>query len=320
MVKWSSVIRRASVTLATVVPLLATAFGQQPQYPAADLTVTVTAKDGANIADAIETLSKSSDPLVAGLAGKMLMLAQALTQQPKGRPAYTVGPLASEEESAVKLRGYLEKFEDDDGPIRLELLKSWTDTDPRLFRLSVPRFLEMLAAIAKGPFAQVPVMQRQQLIFLGRMVMDLNQQAGGVIKDRDIFAALAGGFDDTSVSGRLGRVVQAMAVNGGTYDLIPEHCIEDVAKVTSAGFIVPAKPSDARRINVTFNKTRYTTTADDLLWSLMRFFAGDKSPDWAELAKANTRIRHGREILEYLEAQIGESALGRPPSAPVLKP
>jgi hypothetical protein len=279
--------------------------------PASRLSVTVTAADSERISKAIDTLSKADDALIARLAPRMLMLAAALSQPPAKAAGYNVGPLVSEEEKHVKLRKFLEEFSEDSGPIRLQLRTTWTDQDPALYHFTVPRFLEMLAAIAKGPFVQVTVAHRRQLIFLGRMTMDLNHQVGEVITGKEIFAALAAACRDETAGSRIARIVDAMAADGGVFDLVPRGEIKDFNRWITTALAIRPSSLESRPVRVMFDGKTVDTTTDHLVWSLIRFFAGDRNSDWREQARATERSSTGRQVLDYLQAQVDRNAAVR---------
>jgi hypothetical protein len=270
------------------------------QTPPVQLSVTVTADDTRRMKDAVKTLGGSDDPFIARLSGYVTTLAERL---PLREPLYLVGPLTDQEAAIIDLDSYLTSHQDAHGTIKLQVRTSWTATGLRVYTLSPASFLTLLAAIANGPMVQVPALQRQQLLFLGRMLLDVNTQAGGVIPQMAIFDALSRAFQDKHVGERLVAIVQAMADVPHSYDLVPPSRLADFRKLAEAGFFIDADPRGGG-ISVRYGENEYTMRPDHLMWSCLRLFSGDASRDWAEQAAARDRTMLGRDILGYLEIQV----------------
>ncbi len=251
----------------------------------------------------VKSLQDNRDPFLAAISRHLTVLTEALAQ-PSLRRSVTIGPLTPSESETIRLEDYLLKYQVGQGPIHLQMRMGWNDRRVEIYNFTPSSFLAMLAAIASGPLVQVPVVQQQQVLFLGRMILDLNSQAGGVIPDREIFSALAKVFRDKRVGERVVAVAARMAEDGRVYDLVPRNPLKDFQEQAGPLFIVPAPAAAPRTIRLTYNEVSFVTRPDDLIWSFLRFFSGDNSQDWALQAAARSHAALGRKILEYLEAQI----------------
>src|SRR5436190_3877499 len=145
------------------------AAGQGPPAPRQDpqtqLIVTVTAEDSRRMRTATRAIQDHGDPFLAALAPDLMPLTS--TMSALGR-TFTLGPLTPLELAIVDLSSYLKAHEAANGPIRVQVRRNWTETEPIVYRFTEAGFLSMLAAIAKGPTMQVPDRQRGQIIWLGR--------------------------------------------------------------------------------------------------------------------------------------------------------
>jgi hypothetical protein len=257
---------------------------------------------------AVKSLRGSRDPLIAYLARHLEALAQALASRPD--EIHAIGPLTPRERAIVPLADYLSRFSAAEGAIALRMRVTWTQEDSTVSRLTSSGFLQMLAAIAKGPAVQVPARQAEQELFLERLILDLNQQAGGVIPRDEVLAALGRDFRDRYVGDRLVSAVQAMADEGGRYDFVPSDRLDDFERWVGSAFI-PARPSDTDVVAIRYGETVVVTTTHDLIWVCLRLFAGDDSQDGAMQADAARRTRLARDIMRFVEAQVLVRAVDR---------
>lgn len=279
---------------------------QAPQGPPVQVTVTVTAEEARRIRSAVRTIEANGDPLLADLAKHLPRLADTMVSLDR---VFTLGPLTAREQAIVDLHAYLVAHQEANGPIRIQVRSTWTDTEPVVFRFTTAGLLSMLAAVARGPRVQVPELQREQVLWLGRAVLDLNWQAGGVIADKEIFAALTRGFRDKSVGTRLVGIIRTMTDTGTRYDLVPRSRLQEFHARAEPGFLIRAPSSAPGTIKLKYGEVPYATRPDHLLWSFLRMFAGDNSSDWAQRAMARERSVLARAVLDYLEAQIRMEAI-----------
>jgi hypothetical protein len=298
------------VFIAFVLPAaLAAVPAQQPQQPRIDITITVTAEDARRADEAIRTIERADDPFLGYLADHVVALAGAMTSTPANPKVYTVGPLTAREQQLVPVDDYLIKHQQVGGNILVRFRRSWTESDFAVFQFTQASFLTMLADAARGPTLRVPAIQRERQLWVGRTIVDLNRQAGGVIADRHIFSALAAGFKDKAAGGRIGEIVGAMADSGARFDLVPRDRLQEFRERAEPGFIVPVAAGQPNAIRLDYDGRQYTTSADALTWSFLRLFAGDNSADWAMRAAAGRRSALGRAVLSYLESQARLAAL-----------
>ncbi len=282
---------------------------QTQTVPPVTVTVTVSAEEARSMNRSVASLEGSEDPLLAKLATHLIDLTNALEQPQNADRIFTIGPLTELERASIGLEDYLRTYQSSQGSLHIQVLASWVERKPAVYTFSPGAFLALLAGIAKGPIVQVTALQQNQVLFLGRMILDLNWQAGGVIPDAKIFAALANVFQDKRVGARVVGIVEQMADDGSLYDLVPEDLLEDFRKAVPPGFIVPAATSSGRIVHLTYGEEQYSTRPDDLVWSYCRFFAGDNSKDWSERAVARSHAALGMETLDYLDAQIRSNAI-----------
>jgi hypothetical protein len=224
---------------------------------------------------------------------------------------YTVGPLTDRETSLIPLNDYLATNQAIEGSIAISVTNHWGDQDPRIYRFDPGKFLGLLAALATGPAVTTPERQHEQLLFLGRAVLDFNRQAGGVIPARQLLEALASACKDKRIGERLSTIVQALSEERATYDLVRRDRLHDFNRLTGGHFFVPAKRSESNVVTLTLDGRVYRTRPDDLVWSCLRFFSGDNSDDWVEQARNRDGRRLGADILDYLETQVDLHALNR---------
>ena len=289
--------------------LILTATNAVAQVSPVEISVTVTAAEARRMEASVKSIRSNRDPFLASISRHLMTLTEALAQPNPLRRSFAIGPLTPSESAFIKLEDYLLRYQVGEGPIHIRMRLSWDEWRQDSYNFTPSSFLAMLASIASGPFVQVPVLQQQQVLFLGRTILDLNEQAGSVIPDREIFAALANVFKDKHVGERVIRICIRMADDGRTFELVPRDLVEDFQKHGGAAFIVPAPRGAPRTVKLTINEVSVVTRPDDLIWSFLRFFAGDNSQDWALQAAARSRAALARKILEYLEAQIA-----RPPT------
>lgn len=271
------------------------------QVPPVQMSVTVTAEEARRIRDATRTIEDHGDPFLAALASHLIDLTSAMVTQDK---VFTVGPLTGRELAIVDLPGYLGAHHRSEGPIRIQVRRTWTDTDPAVSRFTEAGFHAMLASIAKGPTVQVPEQQHEQQLWLGRAVLDWNWQAGGIIADKDVFAALSRGFKDKTAGSRLVGIIRSMADSGRRYDLVPRSRLQEFEHRAEPGFLIQAPLSQPGTIKLKYGESLYATRVDHLIWSFLRMFAGDNSGDWAERESARARAVLARTVLDYLQAQV----------------
>ena len=293
-----------------IIELIALAWLQVPaaqspapaaQGPPVQMSVTVTAEEARRIRAATRAIEDHGDPFLVFLAGHLIDLSSALVTQDK---AFTVGPLTGRELGILDLSGYLSAHHRPEGLIRIQVRRTWTDTDPAVNRFTEAGFHAMLASIAKGPFVQVPDEQRERLLWLGRAILDLNWQAGGIIADKDVFAALSRGFKDKTAGSRLVGIIRSMADSGQRYDLVPHSRLQEFHHRAEPGFLIQTPSSQPGTIKLKYGESPYATRVDHLIWSFLRMFAGDNSGDWAERESARARAVLARAVLDYLEAQV----------------
>jgi hypothetical protein len=306
MRRQSSTLLSAAIVAASLVARVAAQAPPPRQDAPVQMTVTVTAEDARRIRDATKTIQNHGDAFLSHLASHLVPLVTAMTGQDR---AFTIGPLTSREQSIVDLPDSLARHQGASGPIRIQIRSTWTVTDAPVYRFSEAGFLAMLASMAKGPTVQVPEMHREQLLWLGRAVLDLNWQAGGIIPEKDVFAALARGFRDQSAGTRLVGIIRSMADSGERHDLVPRSRLAEFEQRAEPGFLIHAPATQPGTIKLKYGESHYATRPDHLIWSFLRMFAGDNSGDWAERAMARERSVLARAILNYLEAQVRMDAI-----------
>jgi hypothetical protein len=288
---------------AAVILLTATSVAAQDPPPV-ELSVTVTAAEFRRMEDSVKTIRGSRDPFLASISSHLITLAEALARPGERPRTVTIGPLTPSESGTIPIEDYLLKFQSAQGTIQIQFRINWEVRRQEVYKFTPSGFLALLAEIAKGPVVQVPIVQLQQILFLGRTIVDLNEQAGGVIPDSAIFSALATVFRDKRVGERVVALCAQMADDGRVYDLVPRDLVEDFQRRAEPGFLVPAQRSATRAIRLLYNEVAHVTRPDDLVWSYLRFFSGDNSGDWALQAAARTRAVLGKQTLDYLEAQV----------------
>ncbi len=265
--------------------------------------VTVSAADAAKADRAIASLSRGRDPFLARLANRLKDLTLELAA---GRPAepYLVGPLTSLEDSVVDLRRYLGAHASGGGTIRVRVRLTWTTHAPEIYTFTPGGLLAMLADIAAGPRVSTAYIDGAHRLFTERLVLDLNRQAGEVIPREVVFVALASAFKDKAIGDRILGVVQALALDGVAYDLVPSARLQEFRERAVSGFLVTARARSVGVIHVRYGEQYFTTQPADLIWSYLRLFAGDNSQDWQQRAEAHGRSTLGGDVIEYLEAQV----------------
>lgn len=283
----------------------------QVQGPPVQITVTVTAEEARRKAAAVRAIADHGDPFLAFLAGNVGNLAAIMASSGGSGTTYFIGPLTEREHAIVPLASYLTAHQQADGTIRVQVRRSWTEMEPVVYRFTEGGFLTMVAALVKGPTVQIPALQREQLLWIGRTVLDLSWQAGDIIPHRDVFAALASGFKDRNIGGRLVEIVRAMAESGTRFDLVPKDRLEEFRERAEPGFLVPSRGSPSRIIRLSYDGRPYSIKADELIWSFLRLFSGDRSDDWVEQEATRRRANLGRAVLGYLESQTRMAALGK---------
>lgn len=289
----------ANVILVTL--RLAGTLDVQQTPPPVHIGVAVTAEDSRQMREAVQSLERHGDPFLSALAPDLAPLTTTMANL--GR-TFTVGPLTAREASIVDLSSYFKAHQRPNGAIRMQVRRTLAETEPDVYRFSEASFLSMLAAIAKGPTVQMSEQQSEQLLWLGRTVLDLNWQAGGIIPARNVFTALSREFRDKTAGTRLVGIVRSMTDSGLRYELVPRRRLRDFEQRAEPGFLIPASGSEPGTIKLKYGESLYTTRADHLVWSFLRMFAGDNNADWAERAMARERAQLGRDVLDFLEAQV----------------
>jgi hypothetical protein len=273
---------------------------QEPALPAIDITITVTAEDARRTEDAVRTLARADDAFLAYLSSHMVTLAGAMVSTPDAPKVYAVGPLTEREQSLVPVLDYLYAHQRAGGSILVRYRRSWTQHDVVILQFTQASFLSMMAAMVKGPLLQVPAIQAERSLWVGRTLVDLNRQAGRVIAERHIYAALAAGFNDKRIGNRIVELVTAMAGSARTFNLVPPDRLQEFRERAEPGFIMPVA---AGTIRLEYDGRTHTTGPDELIWSFLRLFSGDNSADWATRAAASRRANLGRAVLAHLETQ-----------------
>lgn len=279
---------------------------QSQAVPRLEERVSVSAEDGRRIRVAVRSLQRSEDPFLARIADRVVTLADALAHPDPPDTIFTIGPLTDREHGMIDLPASLSALERPQGPIHIQVKTTWTETAPRVYRFNPAGLVTLVAEMARGPAVQVPALQQVQTLFVGRMILDLNYQRGGVIPHKDVLQALAGAFADTRAGDRIVGIIETMADDGGdgVYDLVPPKRLDDFRKRAEPGFIVPSAEGQPETIQIRYGESLYWTRADDLIWSCLRSFAGDNSDDWMAREGARERASLGRDVLDYLDAQI----------------
>lgn len=280
------------------------ALTQAPQDPVpapVQITVNVTAEDQRHINNAIDVMKDTSDPFLTSMSSHLPALAKAMAEQPN--KIFTIGPLTPYEQSFFDGPEYLGRYHVPEGTIHIRYRYTWGRYQPNLYHFTPPAFMTMLAAVAKGPMMQVPETQRAQVVMLGRLIVDFNIQAGGVISDTDVLHALAFVSGDKRMGERLVGIVRSMADSGGVFILVPPGRLAEFQKRAEPGFLIDS-PDAPGLVKVRYGESVHSTRVDHLVWAFLRMFAGDNSGDWAQRAETRERSVLARDVLDYIEAQV----------------
>ena len=304
---------RAVITFVLVLAAFAQAGGQnqtQTQRPPPPQTitetVTVSAREATIIANAVNMLRSSRDPLVAKtVADNIVKLTEAMAAS--GR-VQQIGPLSEQERAVVKLDTLLAKHMVAGGPIRLQVRGPESIEGGPVYTLTRSSFISLCADIGSTGFVEFRVIQEIKMIVLARMIADLNEQQHELIPEREILEGVLLGFKDQDpkglIIGRVLNIADAMAVTGGVYDLVPadqQQAFADLGHMDRGVF--EAVPQDRTGMaNVRYRGQIFTTSVNHFVWFFIRFLLAEQGQgDWNTLAR---RKHLGGQLLDYLTLQL----------------
>lgn len=272
-------------------------------------TVVVSAKDAKVVADAINELRKSRDPLVAEVvADNLVKLVEAMAAS--GR-VNEIGPLSPEEADLIDLREFMEKYSFPGGPIFVRPRNADSTPGPRLFTFTPSAFIAMCADMASSPFVQLRVVQETKMIVVARMIADISEQRDKVIAERLITKGALAGFKNQDLKGEIiGRVegiADAMAVNADgnePYTLVTPSeaaAFKQIGHMERGVFEVVEKPRiDA--VNVSYEGKTYSTSVNHFVWFFLRFLLADEGA--TEAGALARRRQLGSRLLDNLSVQL----------------
>jgi hypothetical protein len=289
--------------------LVQTPAPQTPPVPTVNETVVVSAREAGLIADAVRMLKRSEDRFLSTtVADHVEALANALAIA--GR-TFQLGPLTASERRVIDLGRLLRAHTAEDGPIRLTVRG---DGDEALYRLTRSSFMAFVADLAEGDLLRVRIIQQTKMLVTGRLIQDLNAQAGAVIPEREIVAGIIRGLAAADARGviapRVMDVSADLAESGQTYDFVPKARLADFSRWTSMSegdLFTPVPALVDGAINVTHGGRLYSTTIEHFAAFFVRFlFADPRLADWSRQGKG---VELGGKILDYLVAQLQADAL-----------
>lgn len=272
-------------------------------------TVVVSARDAKTIADALDHLRSSRDPLVAKtVADNLVKLTDAMAAS--GR-VNEIGPLTGDEQEVIQVRDLMEKYSFPGGPIFVRPRNPDSSPGPRLFNFTRPAFIAMCADMASNPLLQFREIQENKMIVVARMIADLNEQQDQVISERSTLEGLLLGFKNQDVKGviigRVQGIADALAVNAdqnAAYDLVPPEKAEAFRKLThmeSDVFEAVAQPR-IRHVNVAYDGKIFATTVDHFVWFFLRFLLADADTNDPGVRERRTQL--GSDLLDHLTDQL----------------
>ena len=277
-------------------------------------TVVVSARDARVIADALNQLRKSKDPLVADtVANNIVQLTEAMAQS--GR-VHEVGPLSGDEQGVIDLRESMEKYSFPGGPIFVRPRNIDSTAGPRLYTFTRSAFIAMCADMASSPLVQQRVIQENKMIVVARMIADLNEQQDELISDRQVLEGALAGFKNQDVKGviigRVQGIADALAVNADgnkPYDLVTpaqQDAFRQIGHMDTGVFQVVPKPR-INAVNVAYDGKVYATTVNHFVWFFIRFLLADQ--DALDPGIRARRTQLGSHLLDNLTEQLQSRVL-----------
>ena len=302
----------ASLLLATVAGARAAQTQTQtqtppPVRPGIKETVIVMANEDAIIADGIQTLRASRDPVVSTtVADNILVLADAMAAS--GR-LHMIGPLTKAERTVVDLDNAVARHVVEGGPIRLQVRRTDSLEGSEVSTLTRSSFISFCADIASEPPVQLRVVQETKMIVVARIIRDLDEQQQGLISEREILKGVLLGFADQDRRGviinRVLDIADAMATTPATYDLVPADERDAFSRLAEMGsgavFALMSRPAEGM-VNVSYGGAIHSTSADHFVWFFIRFVLAD--PSHADFDTRPRRIYLGGKLLDYLTLQL----------------
>ncbi len=272
-------------------------------------TVVVSARDARTISDAVESLRKSRDPLVAQMvADHIVKLTDAMAES--GR-VNEIGPLTTDEASVVAIREMMEKYSFPGGAIHVRPRNADSTPGSRLFHFTRSSFIAMCADMASNPLLQMRVIQENKMIVVARMVADLNEQQDKVISERAVLEGALAGFRNQDVKGviidRAQGIADALAVNAdqnAPYELVRQSQQKDfreIGHIERGVFEVVTKPR-IRAVNVAYDGKIYAATVDHFVWFFIRFLLADQDAIDPGIRARRTSL--GGHLLDNLTEQL----------------
>ena len=285
---------------------------QQPPPQQVVEIVTVSAREATIIANAINMLRSSRDPLVAKtVADYILRLTEAMAISGQVHP---IGPLSDQERAVVKLDTFLEKHNVAGAPVRLQVRGPDGISTGPVYTFSRSSFIALCADIASTGFIEIRRVQELKMIVVARMIADLNEQQDELIPERDILAGLLMSFKNQDpkgvIIGRVQDIADAIAASGAVHDFVPADQQKEFRELGHMERGVFEVVPEARRgvANVRYSGQLFTTSVNHFVWFFIRFLLADQERgDW------NTRARRthlGSQVLDYLTLQLQAGTVG----------